>query len=61
MSKGFRDQRARPHSGKNCPEARNGGCDYCVTGEYKLPARRSERRGKRAAIQASINESLKTR
>lgn len=63
MSKSFRDQRSRPHSGKKCPEAKNGGCVYCVTGEYKLPARRSERhgrQGKRAAIQASLNESLGT-
>lgn len=64
MGKSYRDQRARPHSGKKCPESANGGCVYCVTGDYKLPARRSERNGrhgKRAAIQASLNESLSTR
>ncbi len=59
MSKSDRDQRGRPHSGKNCPESANGGCVYCVTGEYKKPARRAARHGrhgKGAAISQSIRE-----
>lgn len=43
MAKSDRDQRGRRHSGKSCPEAQNGGCCYCRTGEYKRSARRTER------------------
>ncbi|QOT19605.1 hypothetical protein [Paenarthrobacter sp. YJN-5] len=48
MSGTDRDQRARPHSGKNCPESANGGCVYCHTGNQKPTLRRRARRaGKR--------------
>lgn len=50
MSHGDRDQRGRPHSGKDCPESQNGGCHYCRTGEYKQADRRSERHQKRDAV-----------
>lgn len=46
MSKSDRDQRGRTHSGKKCPESRNGGCAYCRTGDYKRSAQRTERRQK---------------
>ncbi|WP_422759165.1 hypothetical protein [Paenarthrobacter sp. C1] len=48
MSGTDRDQRGRPHSGKNCPESANGGCVYCHTGNQKPTLRRRARRaGKR--------------
>lgn len=50
MSKSDRDQRGRPHSGKHCPEAQSGGCIYCVTGEYKEPARRAARQRQTSVI-----------
>lgn len=43
MSHSDRDQRGRLHSGKDCPESAVGGCNACITGEYKRPARRRER------------------
>lgn len=44
MSGTDRDQRARPHSGKSCPDSINGGCPWCKTGDQKLPPRRAVRR-----------------
>lgn len=44
MAKGDRDHRGRWRSTKRCPEAINGGCNYCITGTCKRPARRKERR-----------------
>jgi len=50
MSDTDRDQRGRRRSGKRCPEAQNGGCNYCITGDCKQAARRQTRRqGKREA------------
>jgi radical SAM superfamily enzyme with C-terminal helix-hairpin-helix motif len=43
MSGTDRDHRGRLHSGKDCPEAAVGGCNACVTGTYKRPARRKAR------------------
>lgn len=56
MSKGDRDQRHRPHSGKRCPEAANGGCVACRTGEYKIIDRRKTRHRKVKAIRGSLAE-----
>jgi len=53
MSKGNRDQRGRPRSTKHCPEAKNGGCDYCVTGDCKRAARRKDRHDARNDERAS--------
>jgi len=53
MSKGNRDQRGRPRSTKHCPEAKNGGCDYCVTGNCKRAARRKDRHDARNDERAS--------
>lgn len=47
MSKSDRDQRGRPHSGKNCPESVNGGCVSCRTGKYKRIDRRQRRQRSR--------------
>lgn len=53
MSKSFRDQRGRPHSGKKCPEAQSPlGCVYCRTGEYKRTDRRKNRHDARRAVRA---------
>jgi hypothetical protein len=50
MSGTDRDRRGRTHSDKDCPESVNGGCNACVTGDYKRPARRKARAiGKREA------------
>lgn len=54
MSKSFRDRRGRLRSGKHCPEAQTGGCDWCVTGSYKNMWNRVQRRRKRNAIRESI-------
>lgn len=56
MSKSDRDQRGRPHSGKHCPEAQSGGCIYCVTGEYKEPARRSARQRQASFIAEGLGD-----
>lgn len=54
MSRTHRDQPHRPHSGKRCPESRNGGCHWCRTGSYKQVDRRRERRaGRREAATMS--------
>lgn len=58
MSHSDRDQRSRPHSGKNCPESANGGCVYCITGDYKQAARRVERRGANVVIAEQIQDAL---
>lgn len=60
MSKGMRDQRGRSHSGKKCPEAQNGGCVYCRTGEYKKEDRRA-RRGESRRIARSRDERAEGR
>lgn len=50
MARGHRDQRGRLPSTKRCPEAQNGGCSYCITGDQKRSARRAERRTKHDQI-----------
>lgn len=50
MSKSKRDQRARPHSGKRCPESRNRGCVWCKTGDQKKRLRRTERYSRKMEI-----------
>lgn len=58
MSHTDRDRRGRPHSGKNCPESAAGGCVYCITGEYKQPARRSARQREHDEIRTGLAEAL---
>lgn len=50
MSGTDRDHRGRLHSGKDCPEAAVGGCNACVTGDYKRPARRKARADAKRAL-----------
>lgn len=50
MARSDHDRRGRRHSDKKCPEARNGGCNYGVTGKYKKAAVRRNRRTARAEI-----------
>lgn len=57
MSHSDRDQRGRPHSGKRCPESRNGGCVYCHTGDQKPHLRRKQRRAEAEAIAAQQSGS----
>lgn len=57
MSKTFRDQRGRPHSGKRCPEAAAGGCVFCRTGEFKRVDARRVRRAKGRHIRQSQDEA----
>ena len=52
MSDSRRDQRGRLKSGKRCPEAQNGGCAYCITGDCKRDDRRRNRREARREIRS---------
>lgn len=54
MSHSDRDQRGRPHSGKRCPESRNGGCVWCKTGDQKAHLRRVERRNGTSEITEQV-------
>ena len=57
MSGTDRDKRGRAHSGKRCPEAQNGGCIYCLTGEYKRPERRRDRHDAKRALAVSARNA----
>lgn len=43
----------RAYRGKRCPESQCGGCDWCVTGYAKRPARRRARHQASAALRAA--------
>jgi hypothetical protein len=56
VSRSDRDQRHRLHSAKACPEAAVGGCNACVTGDYKRPGRRRDRHNAKAETRKAHTE-----